>query len=72
MEPKDRKEFAELRERELKTARASALKETAMALYIEEFPASNRRLGNLDFTSFTSCWAQNAKLAVRYTEFMSC
>src|ERR1700722_1011934 len=33
MEPKDRKEFAELRNSELKTARAWALKETAMALY---------------------------------------
>jgi transposase len=32
-EPKDRKEFAELRKSELKTARAWALKETAMALY---------------------------------------
>jgi transposase len=31
MEPKNRKEFAELRNSELKTARASALKETAMA-----------------------------------------
>ena len=33
MEPKDRKEFAELRNSELKTARAWALKETAMTLY---------------------------------------
>jgi len=33
MEPKDRKEFAELKNSELKTARAWALKETAMALY---------------------------------------
>jgi transposase len=32
MEPKDRKEFSELRNSELKTARAWALKETAMAL----------------------------------------
>ena len=41
MEPKDRKEFAELRRSELKTARAWALKETAMALYsyIYERPA---------------------------------
>ena len=41
MEPKDRKEFAELRNSELKTARAWALKETAMALYdyIYERPA---------------------------------
>jgi transposase len=41
MEPKDRKEFAELRTSELKTARAWALKETAMALYsyIYERPA---------------------------------
>ncbi len=41
MEPKDRKEFAELRKSELKTARAWALKETAMALYsyIYERPA---------------------------------
>jgi transposase len=31
MEPKDRKEFAELRNSELKTGRAWALKETAMA-----------------------------------------
>jgi hypothetical protein len=33
MEPKDRKELAELRESELKTTRAKALKETVMALY---------------------------------------
>jgi transposase len=33
MEQKDRKEFAELRSRGLKTARAWALKETLMALY---------------------------------------
>lgn len=33
MEPEDRKEFAELRNSEWKTARAWALKETAMALY---------------------------------------
>ena len=41
MEPKDRKEFAELRASGLKTARAWALKETAMALYsyIYERPA---------------------------------
>ena len=41
MEPKDRKEFAALRNSELKTARAWALKETAMALYsyIYERPA---------------------------------
>jgi transposase len=41
MEPKDRKEFAELKNSELKTARAWALKETAMALYdyIYERPA---------------------------------
>jgi len=41
MEPQDRKEFAELRNSELKTARAWALKETAMALYdyIYERPA---------------------------------
>jgi transposase len=41
MEPKDRKEFAELRNSGLKTARAWALKETAMALYsyIYERPA---------------------------------
>jgi len=41
MEPKDRKEFAELRESGLKTARAWALKETAMSLYcyIYERPA---------------------------------
>jgi transposase len=41
MEPKDRKEFAELRTSELKTARAWALKETAMTLYsyIYERPA---------------------------------
>ena len=41
MEPKDRKEFAELRNSELKTARAWALKETAMALYeyVYERPA---------------------------------
>lgn len=41
MEPKDRQEFADLRTSELKTARAWALKETAMALYsyIYERPA---------------------------------
>ena len=41
MEPKDRKEFAQLRKSELKTARAWALKETAMTLYsyIYERPA---------------------------------
>ena len=41
MEPKDRKEFAELRKSDLKTARAWALKETAMTLYgyIYERPA---------------------------------
>ncbi|HBY62187.1 MAG TPA: ISL3 family transposase, partial [Solibacterales bacterium] len=41
MEPRDRKEFAELRKSELKTARAWALKETALALYgyIYERPA---------------------------------
>ncbi len=41
MEPKDRREFAELRTSGLKTARAWALKETAMALYsyIYERPA---------------------------------
>jgi transposase len=41
MEPKDRKEFAELKNSELKTARAWALKETAMALYnyVYERPA---------------------------------
>jgi len=41
MEPKDRKEFAELRNSELKRARAWALKETAMTLYsyIYERPA---------------------------------
>ena len=33
MDPKDRQEFAQLRKSELKTARAWALKETAMALY---------------------------------------
>lgn len=33
MEPKDRREFAELRKSGLKTARAWALKETAMAVY---------------------------------------
>jgi transposase len=41
MEPEDRREFAELRRTELKTARAWALKETAMALYsyVYERPA---------------------------------
>jgi transposase len=41
MEPKDRQEFAELRNSELKTARAWALKETAMRLYeyVYERPA---------------------------------
>lgn len=41
MEPEDRKEFAELRNSGLKTARAWALKETAMALYgyVYERPA---------------------------------
>jgi transposase len=41
MEPKDRQEFAGLRTSELKTARAWALKETAMALYsyVYERPA---------------------------------
>jgi transposase len=41
MEPKDRKEFAQLRNSGLKTARAWALKETAMALfhYVYERPA---------------------------------
>ena len=41
MEPKDRKEFAELRNSGLKTARAWALKETLMALYeyVYERPA---------------------------------
>lgn len=41
MEPKDRREFAELRESGRKTARAWALKETAMALfaYVYERPA---------------------------------
>ncbi len=41
MEPRDRKEFTELRNSELKTARAWALKETAMALYeyVYERPA---------------------------------
>jgi len=41
MEPQDRKDFAELRSSELKTARAWALKETAMALYsyVYERPA---------------------------------
>lgn len=41
MEPKDRREFAELRQSGLKTARAWALKETAMALfsYVYERPA---------------------------------
>ena len=40
MEPKDRREFAELRKSGLKTARAWALKETAMALfsYVYERP----------------------------------
>ncbi len=33
MEPKDRREFAERRNSELKTTRAWALKETAMALF---------------------------------------
>ena len=41
MEPKDRREFAELRNSDLKTARAWALKEAAMALfsYVYERPA---------------------------------
>ena len=41
MEPKDRKEFAQLRNSGLKTARAWALKETGMALfhYVYERPA---------------------------------
>ena len=41
MEPKDRREFAELRTSGLKTARARALKETAMSLYsyVYERPA---------------------------------
>jgi transposase len=41
MEPKERREFAELRKSGLKTARAWALKETAMALfsYVYERPA---------------------------------
>jgi transposase len=41
MEPKDRQEFAALRKSGLKTARAWALKETAMAIYsyIYERPA---------------------------------
>ncbi len=41
MEPKDRREFAELRKSGLKTARAWALKETGMALfsYVYERPA---------------------------------
>ena len=41
MEPRDRQEFAELRKSGLKTARAWALKETAMALYsyVYERPA---------------------------------
>lgn len=41
LEPKDRKEFAQLRHSGLKTARAWALKETAMALfsYVYERPA---------------------------------
>jgi len=41
MEPKDRREFTELRKSRLKTARAWALKETAMALYsyVYERPA---------------------------------
>lgn len=41
MDPKDRREFAALRDSELKTARAWALKETAMSLYnyVYEGPA---------------------------------
>ena len=44
MEPKDRSEFTELRNSELKTARAWASKETAMALYeyVYERPARKR------------------------------
>lgn len=44
MDPKDRREFAELRQSELKTARAWALEETAMALcsYVCERPARQR------------------------------
>lgn len=41
MEPKDRKEFSELRNTELKTARAWALKETAMVYYVYERPEMN-------------------------------
>src|SRR6516164_5849279 len=40
MEPKDRKEFAELRNSELKTARAWALKETAMVKHSHGGPRS--------------------------------
>ena len=41
MEPKDRKEFMQLRNSGLKTARAWALKETAMAMfeYVYDRPA---------------------------------
>jgi transposase len=49
MEAKDRREFAELRNSELKTARAWALKETAMALYdyIYERPARSISAGGM-------------------------
>jgi transposase len=44
MEPKDRREFTELRKSGLKTARAWALKETAMALYNYVFERPARKL----------------------------
>ena len=43
MEPKDRKEFAELRNSELKTALAWALKETAMTLYSYSYERPARK-----------------------------
>ena len=43
MEPKDRREFAELRASGLKTARAWALKETAMALYSDTYERPARK-----------------------------
>lgn len=50
MEPKDRKEFVALRNSELKTARAWALQETAMALYdyVYERPRGNISSGGKD------------------------
>ena len=77
MEPKDRKEFAELRNSGLKTARAWALKETGMALfyYVRASGAQTlslvAQLGGAQLTETDDRRGANAEAALREHHHLS-